>query len=753
MGQSAFEEVSRALLSEIKYYLPEWLPGGKIEGGEYRCGDLSGGKGRSLSINLESGAWYDHQSEDKGTDLISLRAAIASLSQGEALRQCAKLAGIDINYDQDHGKSPAEPEWLSSLPTSLRISLTRVKSRVVMVWHYKDKDGNILFYVSRQQVGDKKDFFPWSRSPKGEWLHGEPKRKKDELRNLYQRDVLEKYPQKTAAIAEGEKAADALQIHLGDRAVVTTWPFGANSWSKADLSPLYGRNIILWPDNDLGGWKAMIGVAESLWPHCPEIRIFDVFDKPKGFDAADLTEPIKDFARDRIRILKNSPDSSVECLKPYLVKAEELFKKAEKPTPKIKPIARPKPQAPRVEITSDLDTIWELCGLQLKANGKPYSNVLNVKRILLSHPEFKERIWFDEFHKKVFLGMPGKSIEPYTNNSDVRMEVYFQEHFGFPSMSHSIAGRGILAAADMIRKNEPKDWMESLEWDGEQRIENFFSDCMGARKTQYTKSASKNFWISMIARTLKPGCKVDNMVIFEGEQGAKKSSALKAIGGKWFVETQENISSKDFYLVMQGAMLIEIAELDSFSKAESTAIKRAITTQIDRFRTPYDRQPEDHPRHCVFVGTTNEDHYLQDHTGGRRFWPIPVGEIDLDKIHEQRDQCFAEAVHYFNEGISWWEMPIDAKSEQESRRHSDEWEGLIHDWMMMNQRFETTIRMIAMECLGHSKVQIDGKVTRRIGRCFRALGYRETREKVGKVTIQKFYRPLANSDKNHSALN
>ena len=121
---------------------------------------------------------------------------------------------------------------------------------------------------------------------------------------------------------------------------------------------------------------------------------------------------------------------------------------------------------------------------------------------------------------------------------------------------------------------------------------------------------------------------MDNMIVLEGEQGSLKSTALGALGGPWYAEVNESVQSKDFHLSLQGKMIIEIAELDSFSKAETTRIKQVITCQTDRYRKPYGHYTEDHPRTCVFAGSTNEDQYLRDHTGGWRF--VPFFELDVE---------------------------------------------------------------------------------------------------------------------------
>jgi predicted P-loop ATPase len=138
---------------------------------------------------------------------------------------------------------------------------------------------------------------------------------------------------------------------------------------------------------------------------------------------------------------------------------------------------------------------------------------------------------------------------------------------------------------------------------------------------------------------------------------------------------------KDFFQALQGRWVIEIGEMESFTKAEVGKIKQAITAQQDTFRASYARFARSYPRQCVFVGTTNEDQYLRDPTGGRRFLPIRVSAIDVPQIVRARDQLWAEAVHLYQAGFDYWTLPAEAESEQEARYQADAWEEAVERWL------------------------------------------------------------------------
>jgi putative DNA primase/helicase len=172
-------------------------------------------------------------------------------------------------------------------------------------------------------------------------------------------------------------------------------------------------------------------------------------------------------------------------------------------------------------------------------------------------------------------------------------------------------------------------------------------------------------------------------------------------------------------------MIIELGELTSFNKGESTAIKRAITTASDVFRTPFDKYPAEHGRTSVFVGTTNQDEYLADSTGGRRFWPLTINTINLDGIKLDRDQLFAEAVHRYKAGESWWIVPDSAKLEQDQRQEGDVWTERVEKYIYAPQRMGSnifTIDEILEFGLNVSPDKMNKNMKDRVGNILRKLG-------------------------------
>ncbi len=216
-------------------------------------------------------------------------------------------------------------------------------------------------------------------------------------------------------------------------------------------------------------------------------------------------------------------------------------------------------------------------------------------------------------------------------------------------------GRSAGAVAREITVHPVRDHLGAITWDGVPRIEAWACRYLGAEDTAFNRSVGGLWLISAVARIFRPGVKADHMLVLEGPQGARKSTALKILAGEdWFTDELPDLGSKDAAMHMQGVWIIEIAEIDAIGKAEVSRIKAFLTRTTDRFRPPFGCYTIDVPRQCVFAGTVNPDTYLRDETGNRQFWPVRRGTIDIDALARDRDQLWAEAVARFRTGAIWW---------------------------------------------------------------------------------------------------
>lgn len=406
----------------------------------------------------------------------------------------------------------------------------------------------------------------------------------------------------------------------------------------------------------------------------------------------------------------------------------------------------------------DIDRPWLPFRLDLDGKGRPHLNIDNMARILEADPALKDIAWYDTFHLRIFTGLaPGTASIPkdaqysreWEDIDDLRITAYLQGEMKLPKVTDELIRKSVNYYSKLTTKNEAKEWMESLKWDGRPRINNFMSDALGAEHSIYMRAVSKNFWLTLTARIYSPGCKVDNMVVFEGPQGVGKSRALAAIGGKWYLDWCGDIYEKDFYLALQGKLVVEFSELDSFGKSDVTHIKSVISRRSDQYRSPYEARSISHPRQCVFVGSTNEPEWIKDQTGGRRFWPVKCDLIDVSYIEKHRDQLFAEAVARYKEQETWWEMPASTIAEQEARRQSDEWEPEVSGYLASQPLGGLSMSQIAEGALDIKPDKLDMRTQWRIGQCVRRSGWIKRPTKFGKLWYPKSIdtpsKPLQNS--------
>lgn len=728
-----FPSLNAQLLNGARTILSSWFPNGKIQGHEFKVGNLAGDKGESLSVNLSTGVWADFAANESGGDLVSLYAAAHGISQGDAYKQ---LAGQEFPASpppktRQSAVEITKPPADAGLPPFTHPTM----GKAVAHWCYRDESGEPIFYVSRhEQNGDRKQIFPWSWDGKAsKWcMRAQPK-----PRPLYGLELLAARADARVCIVEGEKAAEAARQIMGSIYTVVTWPGGVKAVHHADWGPLTGRKILIWPDADEPGREAAKEISELLTPHCSEIKIIEPPDRQDGWDAADALAEGMDLGSLRRLVggkvtitTKNTTTSSPPQvdLTPNIdnvVPAETLDQKR-------------KGKA-REAASSAMYQAWSDLGLQMGVTGAPVANVDNALRIMENLPAIKEKIWFDSFYQRFFTEWDGQRRE-WSDVDTLNLTAFIQRQIGIRSMKDPDVYKAVIVYGHRFVRDEPRDFIDSLTWDGVERISHFLTDALGAGDSEYMRAASRNFWIGLAARIYQPGCKLDTMILLEGEQGIKKSTALSVIGGPWYAEANESVTSKDFFMILSGKLLIEIADLDAFSKAEVTRTKQVISNRSDRFRAPYDRLAEDHPRRTVFAGTTNEANYLRDATGGRRFWPVKCGEIRLDIIEANRSQYFAEAREAYRAGEKWWIMPDAETTEmQETRRQHDEWEMVVDEFV--RGRVVTTLHEVASQALHIDLANLDLGIQRRIGLCLRRAGWEKTVSRKHGGLSRKEWRP------------
>ena len=738
-----FQGLADLYLKNWQAWLPKWLPGGKMEGREYVCAGIRGGQGTSFKVNTVTGVFADFAiAGDKGKDLIALWALQNNLSQGEAAKQLAAQSHYDLDTSQD---TPP----LADVPAAKQAELPPLDApspdfkNASRTWAYNDATGRLMFYVARYETDGGKEFSPFT------WVDGGWKRKSwPSPRPLYGLDRLALAPNKPVVVCEGEKAADAATAIMGGY-VAIAWPNGALAVEKTDWTPLKGRKVLLWPDADEPGLKAMVKLAQLLKPIATEIKILDVSGQKDKWDAADAVEEKWEY-KDLIGWCKAGPDGKSRAVLvwplPDRPPLEQVIQEARRDGEVI----------PVVEAVSTAMPQSDLALQKLKwadDRGQIHSNMETVLRAFEGMPMFKDvsgqgKIWWDEFLKRPRTSMwcrNGATERDWEDHDDLNLLRVFQNQLELPKTKKANIQDAIMYIAHNNPRNEIKEWLEALEWDGVKRLSTFCEKYLAVAPSKFASATGKNFLVSLVARIYKPGCKVDTMPVLEGEEGKRKSTAFEILGGKWYCDCRVDVNQKkEFEETIQGKWLIEIAELDSFRKAENDTLKAILSSRTDRYRASYGRLAADYLRQCVFAGTTNGHDYLPPGKA-RRWYPWEgTGErADYHQLQIDRDQLFAQAVHLYKSQIGqpdepeipghWWYVPEKEAAEiREARQKEDSWTEPVRIWLTQNFMEKFKLNTCAKDALGIDPIKLGIGDSRRLGHVLRGLKWENItiREKV-----------------------
>jgi len=375
------------------------------------------------------------------------------------------------------------------------------------------------------------------------------------------------------------------------------------------------------------------------------------------------------------------------------------------------------------------------------------ANHSNAMTIIRYAAEWDGVLAYDELSENLVLlkPIPGTRTPKSTfrarsvlDDDFIRAVAWFNRH-GFPNIGKDKVIDAIETVAKETVISPIRHYLEELKtrikWHPsthKPKLHRLFQDYFGTTESKdipgsdprYLSAIGKKFMISAIARALRPGCKVDTMLVLEGEQGAGKSSAARILAGAdWFSDNLPAMGTKDASDHVRGKWIIEVGELSAMQKSEIETTKAFISRQEEKFRPPYNRKEIIYKRRCVFIGTTNQDTYLRDETGNRRFWPVRVGKIELAALERDRDLLWAEALYYFNEDEKWYLTEDEGKlaaAVQQDRVSEDIWQEKLS--IKLENITEISIPEAA-EKIGLDTAHINRADQNRIRASLRGLGF------------------------------
>jgi hypothetical protein len=382
-------------------------------------------------------------------------------------------------------------------------------------------------------------------------------------------------------------------------------------------------------------------------------------------------------------------------------------------------------EAEEFEVLPDAAPAPEPLGrLVTRDGGSLIPNVQNAEIFTRSY--LRGRLNYDEFLDRILIHWPGEQRRPWVDSDAVRLQIAMQSR-GMTTMSKQAATDAAELVAHTTPANCVQEYLLGLKWDGAKRLTTWLHHAFGTPTDKYHLRAGRNFLVAMCARAMQPGCQVDEVLVLEGEQGMKKTAALRAIGAEYFKELTARPDSHDFEQQLKGVWLGEFSELATIKRPEDIErIKQFITNNVDHYRRSYGRTVEDFPRRVVFAATTNGETWLNDPTGGRRFNPVAVERVNLEWIRANRDQLFAEALRDFTAGRKWWVMPAIAREHQAARAVEDPWEQRIEDYLRGREGSISTIDVLQWGLNVEPAQQTKSDLTR-VGITLTKLGCNRTR--------------------------
>ncbi len=317
-------------------------------------------------------------------------------------------------------------------------------------------------------------------------------------------------------------------------------------------------------------------------------------------------------------------------------------------------------------------------------NGRIESTADNVTKAIARPDIVRCRIAYDEF-KDALMVAPEATVSwrPFTDTDYTTVKIELERR-GFKNPGTEIVREGVKLIAHRNRFDSAIDWADSLQWDGIERVEMFLSTHYRAEDTAYARAVSLYMWTALAGRCLRPGVQADMSPIFVSGQGTGKTRGIRAMAPEEGSFVEVNLEHRDDNLArgLRGKLVGELAELRGLMTRDAESIKAWMTRTHEEWIPKYQEFAVRFPRRLLFIGTTNEDEFLADSTGERRWLPIRVGESDIGMIERDRDQLWAEAVVLFKEkGIIWREaQELAVKHHAEFKVH-DSWEGPIRRWL------------------------------------------------------------------------
>lgn len=589
-----FEQLKSSL--HIESLVMEWLPGGKRKGNEWVALNpmRADSKPGSFSVNLNTGIWSDFAT-GKGGDIIELYCYLNQAGKTQAYLDLNKSCSLVPSKTRLVDVKDDKGELIYPAPDNCGVPSVKNDG----MWCYKDEEGRVLHYVVRFNGKDgEKTTPPYTYRQKNGVCSWQCKGTGRLKNTLYGLELLAG-TDKNILLVEGEKTAESARKLLPDY-LVMCWPFGCKSVNKVDFSPLNGRVVYLWPDNDQNGFDAMQTAKELLRGIAEKVILIDIkpFKECKpGWDLADA-EP-----EDMPLIL--------ECFQPKLER----------------------------ESFPDLSTKFNVLNTTDNVNHLLQHYNIEVKyNLMTNYPEFK---------------ISGKKFSAI-NEADC----CFVEMCNLcvkNRVPYSTLANHLLVISDRNRYHPAIQFIESRPWDGIDRLTDFIATVTADNQDLANKLIYRWMIGCVAAAYSEDGISLEGMLIFQGAQRIGKTYwFIKLVPPEWRHLIQEGVAlnpdNKDLVIEGTSIWLGELGEINGvIRKSDIESLKNFITRSKDVYRVPFGKSARKAPRRSSFFGSVNNQAFLADETGNRRYWTVAVNKIDYNHTIDMQ-QVWAQVKVVFDAG-------------------------------------------------------------------------------------------------------
>lgn len=475
------------------------------------------------------------------------------------------------------------------------------------VWEYRTFDDELLGYSVRKPKPDgEKGFLPWSFQ-NNKWI---PKWYKSETKPVYNCQLIKKHPDKSILIVEGEKAADAATKLLPDF-VCVTWMGGGTSAGKIDTTHLEGKKVCVWPDNDKPGYAA----AEKLKKRLKGIVSYLGVVNPKPLGVCEKWD-LADF----------NPENDVIDLDMILLAIEEASKQID-----------------------DFEPIDPQTFPYLSRTGKIINTYENIEHLLNF---YKISTRFNELRKEIEASIPYKKFTKANQAKLLLAEVTsLCNKNGVPRID---IPSWLMMVADKNAYNPVLEYLTSKKWDGICRKDKFFNT-LECEDKEHRNFILERWMRGAVACGLsKNGQAHAGVLTLLGEQGNGKSMWIKKLIPEdlnlLLADYTFNPNNKDDVIASTKFWITELSEVAStVRRADVDALKSFLSRKIDVYRCPYDKADTEAPRKTAFVASVNDNQFLRDDTGNRRWWVIKTNNVDYEHDLDMQ-QVWAQFKYEYDQG-------------------------------------------------------------------------------------------------------